>query len=1699
MRYKPTEWILIGLLLTWMTAAGVAQVTTTQVADTIYHADGTVATGTVLISWPSFTTSAGESIISGSTSEVIATGGALSVRLAPNSGSTPMGSYYTAVFHLDDGSVSREYWVVPVSSSPVTRSAIESTVLPTSVAMQTVSKSYVDTAIATALTARPLDSSAYVLKAGDTMSGPLVLPADPVSAMQAADKNYVDESIAAVSSGLGEKVSTLPTATQIVTQPTGTQLDVNHMNGVENASQYVSGIGGNGIANAIASSDCTSGCEINVEQDYPTNESFVTSALKSQTHVTDARGGRQVDSFLNPVDVVNHGASIAKTVDDVSTQSAVSLFQQNSNQDPGSLGMTITQEGLAGGSNLFPASLESVPYFKMVYSALSVKGIYNTQGQHGLIPQEIDCFGVGDCLLGARTINASGGFRDEADEGAHLYDTEVLEDSRVFQGGCVGGCTTGSINLQIRQDSGGGTQGDGRFLIDKNPAKTITSVSTGGAIIGGTPGGPHATVQFTGTSLPSSVFLSTGAVIPSQSNNVAPGTVTFAIATSGVPSGFATNTAAIGASSGLACVVDQNSTDGIPNNYEMAPYSVVDATHLQMTLNKPHQVLTTLAFSGLCGYGLEQTVDTTNGIRQLFPVVGAYSATGLYYAAGSTAVVGAMNETDGFVNVDVSIASLTRAGGLVSVTTSGPFLNINGLTATIAGVADSSYNGNYVVTTTGSNTFTYAQTGSNSSSTGGSVSVLTGGFVLYPMAEVLSVLDPATQTVNGQMTLAPNNVPWAVNDLVEQPHYYQELVVADTDFIGQTVPRPTNFVRGGVEYQQNNTAGLTGWSISNASPATNYLGYGGTHTVPDAAYESQGIWRRSMSLSAGEQAVFAVHCNLHGCGNWNSGYDLFELDNPLGFDNVHYSPPTSALSFFLGGASYSFSPAALTAGTINVGSLNATTINGSLRGAVDAAVIGGITPGPVSATQLNGLPVSAYINAPRKPLVTWMQALHNAAVQPARVLLPGDSFGICGIYNCTDGVVNQSNLWTEQLRINLQAQYGSHGTGLLPAVLVIGSNVLNNAAWSVTGSYAVVGTLGPTIPSVNGTLVHLSSGATITFNDSREIPFDHFSVYYATPTSSSSLALVADGTTSIGAATSGSAAASGVAAGGLTSHRFDSASMTLTTHTVTGTCTGDCYVWAGDGTAGTSGVSVDNVSIGSCPAECFGLAPATQFAFTDLIPGGDQGVIVMHQTNEPGQGYSASSFSTALTAIVTHQQGLSTTAPASVILAVPPVGSIASSTMAALTAVQVALAQTLNVAFVNIQDRWGTSYISTSGLWDFSTPCVGCHPNDKGSRDEYSQIWASFVDPVPFDGKGGGAPITLTTIGTTGPATLIGSVLNIPNYTAACPSNFCLSLAPSTLVYVPGLAATQTIPFAVTQTGATGYSSTVTYSTTGVPSGMTATASPTTITGGSGTATVTASFPYNQASGSSGFTVSGTDGTNTHTQLESLTIGTENNSLAQGWALNDGSGASSVSTPTGNNLTLTNTAWGSVSGFAGSIAEFNGSSSYAIAANDTNTNFDGSSAFSAACWIKPTSLAPIDQYFLMSSSAPSPTAFWGVEIYNNSGTPGTVHIHLGDGTSTLGIYTGGVVGTSSPSFVGFTYDGTKTVGGVVPYVNGVAVTPSATTGTSFSGSLASGYPMMIGSLLPSAGNFDGAVGYCRLASRIYTSAEWAAMYAAGPR
>jgi hypothetical protein len=96
----------------------------TTVADTIYLADGTQASGTVIIVWPAFVTSGGSFVAAGTTNVTLGAHGALSVALAPNAGVTPPGVYYTAVYQLQPTEVRTEYWVVPASTTPVNLAAV---------------------------------------------------------------------------------------------------------------------------------------------------------------------------------------------------------------------------------------------------------------------------------------------------------------------------------------------------------------------------------------------------------------------------------------------------------------------------------------------------------------------------------------------------------------------------------------------------------------------------------------------------------------------------------------------------------------------------------------------------------------------------------------------------------------------------------------------------------------------------------------------------------------------------------------------------------------------------------------------------------------------------------------------------------------------------------------------------------------------------------------------------------------------------------------------------------------------------------------------------------------------------------------------------------------------------------------------------------------------------------------------------------------------------------------------------------------------------------------------------------------------------------------------------------------------------------------------------------------------------------------
>ncbi len=188
-------WFVLAVAILAGAAPARAATSKTLIQDVLYHADGTPAKGTLLISWPAFTTADGQAVAAGSLSANVGADGSVALSLFPNTGSTPQGSYYTVVLDLDDGR-STEYWVVP-QVPQATVAALRSKLVPRSQAMQFVGRDYVDSSIATALTGAVVkltgDQQISGVKAFQT--APTV--PTPQQAAEAANKSYVDAGLSA--------------------------------------------------------------------------------------------------------------------------------------------------------------------------------------------------------------------------------------------------------------------------------------------------------------------------------------------------------------------------------------------------------------------------------------------------------------------------------------------------------------------------------------------------------------------------------------------------------------------------------------------------------------------------------------------------------------------------------------------------------------------------------------------------------------------------------------------------------------------------------------------------------------------------------------------------------------------------------------------------------------------------------------------------------------------------------------------------------------------------------------------------------------------------------------------------------------------------------------------------------------------------------------------------------------------------------------------------------------------------------------------------------------------------------------------------------------------------------------------------------------------------------------------------------------
>ena len=102
---------------------------TTTIHDTVYKSDGSLASGSVVITWTPFVSADNKSVFGG-TKTVPLTSGALQVALVPNAGATPSGTSYNVKYYQSGGIYSEETWVVPISSTSLTLSQVRVTAAP---------------------------------------------------------------------------------------------------------------------------------------------------------------------------------------------------------------------------------------------------------------------------------------------------------------------------------------------------------------------------------------------------------------------------------------------------------------------------------------------------------------------------------------------------------------------------------------------------------------------------------------------------------------------------------------------------------------------------------------------------------------------------------------------------------------------------------------------------------------------------------------------------------------------------------------------------------------------------------------------------------------------------------------------------------------------------------------------------------------------------------------------------------------------------------------------------------------------------------------------------------------------------------------------------------------------------------------------------------------------------------------------------------------------------------------------------------------------------------------------------------------------------------------------------------------------------------------------------------------------------------
>jgi hypothetical protein len=922
-----------------------AQISTTTVQGTVYRADGTPASGTLLVSWTAFTTPQNQAVAAGTESSAIGADGFVSLNLTPNASALPTGSYYTAVYHLSDGTVNQEYWVVPASAN-ASIASVRAQLEPSTVAVQSISKAYVDSAISSL-------NGSWLSLAGGTMTGPLNLNTDPASANQAATKHYADQLAAAQ----------LPLSGGTVTGP----LNTRQFEGSLYADQWQSvSSGNNGIAMSL--SQCLTlpyACQVLAPSLYAQTEASpwggFAQTLSNPPQTTGPPSGSPLGALVSdnrwgvPIWITTTYPNYPSNRFEIGPEFVTNGLNDTFHAGSANLaaGLTVVRNLWYGSHNqdADQAENQSLRLYGSYYSPASSYGMQSDVWNNS----------NGDSISENNMQFIRGGITSIDNEGGEGYRLGLYEAQDVYRGTISSVSTTTPSNPQVcgsvtpgcwiysatqTQGNPGQALGADQMMIDLTHADSSGTITNSNVGPGPGPGYVNI-VTTTGTDWDKTFGDTTAyGLIPGGAgygDAVPEASVTIPITTS-----FGTfNT------SSPVCLFDVTGT-----RWECEPVTAASPTSITLVALR-HEVtpgsyiaqggMTGMAWgaqadelgpgapyggggNGLRGYGT-LCCGPVNLIRSVYPV--------MWNTSGGTAVIYGYGSKAGGFNFTVSSAyQQMGSGGTVTATLTG------GVVTSCSASGGSGYS---VATTpdgymkmppqlsyslTGSGAVapvlylapnggalgacTVASGGSNISAIGVNVTPINPQTV-YPLTHIISPWNPATGKVDGSSISADAPMPngtsyFQVGNTVESPHYFIEHYLSDqkqvTDYrFGALNGGSTYYYAGpslvsGAVYNNMNVP----WLYANYPPAANSSTIGARQLGAPGFMSATGPWSSGYSLQMPPLggAAFSVGCYdtpeaINICSQWNQSYAVLGMGNSVGgSDALLYNPTTQTAQMTAG-------------------------------------------------------------------------------------------------------------------------------------------------------------------------------------------------------------------------------------------------------------------------------------------------------------------------------------------------------------------------------------------------------------------------------------------------------------------------------------------------------------------------------------------------------------------------------------------------------------------------------------------------------------------------------------------------------------------------------------------------------------------------------------------------------------------------------